>query len=376
MDSPFTITVFDKAFTRRGTVGDPDALVVNLRHNQQGTAALTIRSDHHRLPDLAAHGARVVIDYDGTQVLSGVVRLRQGSGPSDRGSVTLQVSDDFRLLTRVLGWQVPGAAIGSQGTAEFRNYSDFAESVVKDVVTDNAITRLGLPVTVATDQGRGDLISVDFRMHPLADRLMPAVDQAGFGVTVSQSGAGLVVDGYEPATYPRALSEASGIVTEWSWSEADPEASRVVVGGAGEGTARAYRLVVDAAREADYGDVIEVHRDARNTATTADLDAAGAEALAEAAPTAGLSLRLAETSTFRYDPTGSSGIRVGDVVTVEVGAGVTVTDVLRECALSWTSDGGLDVTPVVGPRSDDPNRALVTAVGRLARGFRNLTAGR
>lgn len=381
MESPFTVTVFTKAFAKVGTVGDPQSLVATLRHNQVGTAALTVRSNHHRVPSLSAHGARVVIAYRGTQIMSGVVRLRQGEGPGDKGSVTFQVSDDFRLLSRVLGWQVPTDVTASgtlaQSATAYKTYSGAAETAIKAAVTDNAVNRLGLPVTVAADQLRGSSVSVKVRMHPLADRFLPAVDAAGIGVTVKQATAGgLVFDCYAPATYPRTLTEASGVVQEWSWSEADPDVTRVVVGGSGEGTLRKYRLVKDAAREAEYGDVIEVHRDSRNTDLDADMDASGAETLTEGAPTAGLSVRLAETSTFRYDPTGAAGIRVGDRVTLAVGGGVTVTDVLRECTLSWTAGNGLEVTPTVGDRSDDPSRSLVKAVGRIARSIRNLTAGR
>lgn len=368
MDAPFTITVYDKAFVRRGTIGDPISVVATPRHNQQSTAAITLDSDHHRLTDLTAPGARVVLHYQGGFLMSGAVRLRQGEGPAAQGTVTVQLIDDWRLLTRILGWPAPTAGIAAQNTAEYDVRTGPAESVVKAYVAANAITRLGLPVTVAPDQGRGATITVQMRMHPLADRLLPVVDQAGVGITVRQSGAVLEVDCYESADFPRTLSEASGIVTEWSWSLANPEATRVVIGGDGEGTARTFRALVDTARETEWGDVIEVFRDARNANSPAEMDATGTEVLTEGSPTSGLSVRLAETSTFRY----GQAIKVGDRVRIEVGPGVIVEDVLREATISWTRDSGLSVTPLVGERSDDPNRTLARSIARLARGIRNL----
>ena len=139
---------------------------------------------------------------------------------------------------------------------------------------------------------------------------------------------------------------------------------------------RTFRQVIDAGLETKYKDIIEVFADANDAADSAALTAKATTALAEFAPKAGLSLKLSETNAFRYDPTGVSGIRVGDIVRVEVGPGVIVEDVLREVALEWTTDNGLVVTPMIGDKQDDPNTTLARNVARLKLAFRNLTAGR
>lgn len=380
MDSPFSVEVLDKAFSRRGWVGDPISLVVSPRHNRQPTGALTVRSDHRRLPDLADKGARVRIRYEDELTMTGRVTLRQGKGPSSSGTVTFQVTDDWRLFTRVQGWPNPAGTLAQQGdaTREDKRTGNM-ETVARGFIQANVINRLGLPVSMGANSNRGATATVSMRFHPLADRLMPAMDTAGLGATVQQSGAGWVVGFYAPRVYPRTLTEASGVVQEWGWSQSDPTVTRVVGGGEGEAEARVHRQIIDAARESEWGDVIEGFRDARDVRTTetdwqALLDARIQESLDEGAPTAGLSLKLAETSTFRYDPTGTSGVRVGDKVRVEVGPGVVVEDVLREAHLSWTADEGLLVTPVVGERTDDPTRTLARAVASLARSFRD--AGR
>lgn len=379
MVSPFRVTVFDGGMNRLGWIGDPIAVTVTERHNQISTGEVTVRSDHQRMSDLIADGARLTVDYldeSGEvlrRVLSGPVRSLRGQGPSSAGTVTVGVESDARLLSRVLGWPVPGAALGSQ-TSAYDVRSGAAETVLKGYVTANAVTRLGLPVTVATDQARGGTIKTQARFHPLADVLLEAVEGAGLGVSVVQDDAAqsLVVDVYEPATYPRTLTEQSGVVVDWSWSVQGPTATRVIAGDQGEGAARSFTTTVHTARESMWSDVIEVFRDARDTDDATTLTQRRDDTLAEGAPKRGLRVELAESAGFRY----GQGIRVGDTVTVEVGPGVTVTDVLREAVLSWDAQDGLVVTPVVGERSDDPGATIAHAIYALGRAFRHVAGSR
>ena len=69
-------------------------------------------------------------------------------------------------------------------------------------------------------------------------------------------------------------------------------------------------------------------------------------------------------------------VRVGDQVTTRIAPGADITDVLREARITWTVDAGLEVTPVVGERSDDTSTVLHRVVSQLARGIRDLKAGR
>lgn len=367
MPSPFAITVFDKAFNRKGFVGDPQSVELHPRHNAQPTAVITVAADHTYAAALLADGARVTVDYDGDQITSGPVRGKAGNSGLD-STLTLSVEDDWRLLSRVLAWPNPTGAITAQGAATaYDSKTGPAETVAKWFI-GRAVTRLGLPVTIAPDLGRGAVITVQMRMHPLADRLLPLIDQAGIGVTVRQVGAALVVDCYEPSWYPRDLTAASGVVQAWEWDTKAPTATRTVIGAQGEGTAREFRLLTDTTLEATWGDTIETFTDARDTSVDTELDARGAQTLAEGAPTAGLKLTLAETDTFRYGRT----VRVGDLVTTVLVPGAPpITDVLREAVLLWNVADGFNVTPVVGDRSDDPSRIFAKAIASIARAIRN-----
>lgn len=368
--SPFRITAWSKAFTRVGLLGDPDSVTLTPRHNQQPTGQITLRSEHQLAPRLLTEGCRLTVDYYGQQVMSGLVDSIQGTA-SPSGLLTVQLRDDWCLLTDLLGWPVPTAAISAQAAAEYDTKTGPAETVLK-WFAGRAITRLGLPVTVAPDLGRGSTITVQMRMNALADNLFPLVDQAGIGTSVRQVGAGLVLDCYAPAAYPRTLTPRSGVVTDWEWSRAAPKATRVVVGGQGDKTARVFRERVDTAAESLWGIKREAFLDATDVATSAMYDARGDALLAEQRATAGLRLSLAETDTFRY----GQHLTVGDQVTTQLVPNADpITDILREATISWSAHPGPDqpaltVVPVVGERSDDPDRILARAVTSIARAVR------
>ncbi len=378
MTSPFKVTLYSKAFVKLGQVGTWKTLSVTPRHNQQPTASLTVDVGSPRLNDLLTDGVRAVIHYRGTQMMSGPVRSWQAQGPSATADFTFQIADDWWLFQRLLAWPVPtaaGADLDTKLTAQTSEYDTKtgpAETVLKGIVSDN-VGRLTPTVTVAPDQGRGGTISLANRFHPLTDRLLPLLDAAGIGVTVKQVGTGLTLDVYTTRTYPRTLSEDSGILQSWTISSAGPKVTRDIVGGKGTGTARVFRSVIDSNLETRFGYAIEGFKDATDLDTIYQLDQRGIDDLATLGPTNGITVTLAETSTFRYDPTRSGGVGVGDIVTLRVAPGVTRTDVLRAATLTDTPAAGLVVTPQVGDLSNDPSLSLAQTVAAFAREARSGT---
>jgi hypothetical protein len=357
---PFEILVY-VGWDFRGWVGRPLDVKPTIRHNVKSTATFRIDSDHIRASDLMSPGARVVIYKRGEFQMSGPVRQVAGQFAMD-AALTFTVEDDFRILHNWLMWPKPWAAVTAQDV-EYRTITGPAETVVKTVMAENAIVRLGFPLTVAPDQGRGAVGTYTFRFHPAYDRLFPAVDQAGIGVTVRHSGNGLELDCYEPRNYPHLLSPESGTVIGGGYSLAAPTATRVVVGGQGEGVAREFRTFPDPSREVEWNDVIEVMRDARDSGSGDVYAHRADETLSEGAPLAGLSLELSETKHFRY---GGDGLRVGDLVTAMVN-GQPYADTLREVRLTWDKKDGDKATPVIGERDDDPDVQLAKSIRALKR---------
>lgn len=364
------LVVQDKARHRVGWVGDPVSVSMTPRHNQQPTGSITLLATDPKTNLLRVPGARIACEFRGEHMLGGRVMSHRTEGEGDAQTLTFEVADDWRLLSRLLGWQVPAAAITAQGSAEYRTITGPAETVVKTLVAENA-TRSGVPVIIAPDLGRGDTITIKARMDKLTDVLFPLVDHAGIGISVVGSPAGFTVDAYVPHLWPIKLSRAGRTLTDLQWSQQLPTVTRVVVGADGDGTARIYRQLVDTDLEAELGDVIEVFVDARDLKhTDADFEAqwlARAQAaLAAGALTSGLSVKLAESRRFRYGP---GGVHVGDRVPVAMDGTVTVTDVLRSATLTWSKDG-TQVTPVVGERTDDPDTVLAAAVASAHRSIR------
>ncbi|GAP53954.1 conserved hypothetical protein [Arthrobacter sp. Hiyo6] len=355
---PYEIVVY-RGWTFTGWVGRPGELKPTIRHNMKSTATFTIDADHRRASDLMAPGARVMIYRHGELEMTGPVRHVAGQFTA-AATLTFTVEDDFRILHNWLAWPKPAAAITGQDV-EYRTITGPAETVVKTILAENA-TRLNAPLTLAPDLGRGAVGTYTFRFHPAYDRLFPAVDKAGIGVTVRQNGAGLLLDCYTPRDYPHRLSMESGTVTGGTYTLAAPNVTSVVVGGQGEGTARVFKSFVATDLDPAWNDVIEVLQDARDS-SSGDVYATRAnEVFAEGAPLTGLALELSETPHFRY---GGDGLRVGDRVTAMI-RGQAFTDVLREVRLGWDKDGDT-ATPVVGERTDDPDLTLAKRIRALQR---------
>ena len=382
MDSPFVTTIYGPDFTRRGWVGDYEQLVATPRHNAVPTLSLTVAADHPRLPQLLADGARVTVDYRTDpadpnvleQVFSGPLTAEQGTFPTSTSTVTLTGEGDLGIFGQVLGWPVPAAGIGAQSAAAYDVRTGPAETVIKGYAAANMVSRLGLPITVAPDLVRGATVKAQARMDVLRDLLFPLATAAGLGISVVQQGAGLVLDVYVPTVRARVLTEDSGVLVGGNWTRTRASATDVIVGGQGEGTARTFRLVRDTGLATAIGTRLEVFTDATDLTTTADLDARAGEKLAEGAPAAGISLQLAETSTWRYGRT----VRVGDVVTVQLATGVTTTDVVGQVVLSHSKQDGLVVSPRVGDESAnaEPNAMLARALARVAATVRRINTRR
>lgn len=207
-------------------------------------------------------------------------------------------------------------------------------------------------------------------MTSLSDALLPQLANSGIGLKVIQDGDHLLVDVYETTAYPHVLTERSGIVQDWSWSTQAPTVTRTVVGGEGVGTAREFNLQTDATAEAAWFDVIESFTDDRDEPDVTKLPAAGQATLTDGAATAGLSVTLSETATFRY----GDAVNVGDTVPIEVGPGISITDVLTQATLNWDRETGFTAGPTVGDHSDDPTKKLVRRLVKLNRTVRKFLA--
>jgi hypothetical protein len=379
MENPFEIKVYDKNFAFKGYIGNPVSLIVTPRLNDTGSAIVEIDMTHRLAPVVLEDGARMVISKDGQFVLSGRIYQKSSEGPSVTATLKLTVLSDFQLMKQILAWPDPAADVLTQANPDMKGTytAASAEELLKLIVTQNMITRLGLPVTCGPALGRGDPITADeavvVRFDSLFEKLFPLMEQKGLCVTFQQSGAGVVCDVFTPPVYKFTLTEESGVLQSWSWSSTEPVATRIVAGSRGAAT-DTYVITqfgsdaMDPPLEPTYGTVIESYEDISDADTQAKLDAAAAKKLEEKIPRSGFTVRLAETQTFRY---GEDNLVVGALVTISVG-GVTRTDYLREVTMTYSREAGVQVTPMVGDIQDNADRKLGRFLARLQKSINQL----
>ena len=372
--SVLEVQLYDRAFTRLGWLNDFTSLSVTWRHNRRDMATITVPADHLRAAQLVEPGRRVVIAYtpDGgtTQTMSGRIGTVQAQGPRGSSSLVVTILGDW--VDGMLAWPVPAAALSAQSVA-YWTATGPAETVIKGIITANAVTRLGLPFTVAADAARGSTVNVSARMVPLSDAVEAAADLGGVGLRLAQTlgGSTIGVDCYVGANRSaRVLSEESGSVTSWSLTVNAPKATRAVVGLQGEGTDRAFLAVTDTTAEADW-DLVEMFVDADDLTAlqTTEGTQRGMDKLAEQAATISVTATLAESDVWRF----GRNLFLGDQVSVEPVPGLLRVERVREARLTFTPDAGLIVEPVLGnPEATEPERAMASHVARLAAAIRLL----
>lgn len=420
----FHITVWDKTFAFQQFVGDPVYATVTPRWPGVGTAEVRLRATDPANEWLQKEGANITVQYKDSEVIfSGPVTSWQGSFLLG-GTVTYQFDDWYTLLRETLGFVVPSGDLQAAsltdeaqtylapgtthtaGAADGNGYyhwpSTVAESAVKAVLTAN-FTRLNRPVTVLPDQGRGGTLASDDMPTVRFDDLETVCEKITtlgalrIRVWLEPGNTRLSLETYPQKTYAHALTYESGVLQDGNFSTQAPGATRVIVGGPGEDTARAFYGSTDTAAETAWGRPIETFQDstsnadliwpdtytdaqkvpkyypvnpdissANKTAFLKTLAVSAADALAAASAKSGIEVTLSETDAWHYG--GLDGFTVGDIVTVSSG-GVAFTDAITEATLAWSVES-FTVTPVVGPRTDDPDVLLLQAVRLLGRRLR------
>lgn len=354
----------------------PQKSLVTLRWNGVSAAYLTLPENHAIIPTLVAEeGVRCavwMITIDGgtltkRRLLEGRVGNVAGSD-APFGVVTVPVLDDWQDFATLLGWQVPGSAIGSQSSAEYARYTGRSDTNALAAIAAN-VTRLGRPWDVAPSLGLGTVGPLELRMHDLAEKIIPPLiaDRLQLRIARNRDTNRWDVDVVQGDVFPRPITPQSGVLSTWSWVKEPPTATRAIVGGRGDGTARQFVRVIDAALEAQLGVALEIFVDARNAEEGAALAPYGWAELAKHRGKAGLTATLRETSWFRF----AEGFELGDRVLVQIGA-LHVEDVISQVDISHDVRSGFSAVPKIGLATEDPTERLVGFVRNVATAVRGL----
>jgi hypothetical protein len=182
--------------------------------------------------------------------------------------------------------------------------------------------------------------------------LLPDLAEAGnlrIRVVHTEDGAGAwldltideVADVSDDIRFGTADSTASGIIAEWEYETRAPEATRVIVAGGGELTARDFLQLDEPAAEALWGGAVERLVDQRQVDPASanklsELTRAAQEALDEGAGIVKVSFTplLGPDLEYRRD------VRVGDIVGYDLPGLDPAEDKIREARTTVTFESG------------------------------------
>lgn len=346
MSEPVVVTVWKKLGAGFGwglaaRLDSYESLSVEPRHNAPGVWSLVLP-----VSDLSAKLTKtrlVTFDYRGTRV-TGAVR-QYGAQADDSGRVSIEATgvDVLAWLGHLLCWPDPAAALGAQSTDRYRA-TGAAETVLRALVVANSDRLAGFELAAPASAGRGGTVNLSERFSNLLTVVQSKASYAGLGVRlglVNRSGtstrADLTLQWYVPADKSNRvrLSHKVGTMRTWKQADTSPTATRAIVGGSGQGTARVFRQVVDGPAEAEWGSKQEVFVDARDATTTTLLDERGAEALTQAAEQSSFELEAVEATGMRY----GEHFSLGDKVLVELLTGVSSVQPLGGVKLAADASG-------------------------------------
>lgn len=367
------VDVYDPDFSWAGQLSVIGSLTATQRTWERSTATFATDPDSDLRDALMADGALAAVVVDGEQFVAGWL-------DSDGGSVDPAAPLEYGLLgvETVLwdtsGWPKPDAGVTGQDVEYWRMRGP-AETVVKAALQQNA-QRLGLPLIIAPDQGRGAVIEVSLRYHPLIDRMQAQLATSGLRPVVTiLEGQGVGFDVAETTTHTVPMGAADGVITGGTWTRHRPTVTRAIAGSQGEGTDRAMWGPHSAPWEASSARRIETFVDARDVGDGAEggspEDTVADRlrvAVTEGEATYDLALELDSTDEFAY----ATHWRPGDVVPLQPRHDVEIVTRLDAAELSITD--GIRIRPVIGA-GDDPLAAafmpVTNAVIRLARAARD-----
>jgi len=340
------------------------------RHLQPGPWSLTVPYDEQALRILPDR--LVSFDWRSTRFTGVITELKPVK--DERGIPTLQVAGAAAvgMLGWATAWRDPAAGPDDQ-PAQAALLSGPAETVIRDVVRANMVTRRGDRLTVPASAGTGATIRCRPDLENLFDLVAAKAKRGGIGVDVqlvntSGTRAVLTLETYVPEDRSGRvrLSERVGTVRGWENVNTAPAATRVFVpGSAGVQVVTTPESVATAAT---WGGHREQWLAPVNSFDPPDLEQAGNEALDGGAATTSLTVTAAEAEGMRA----FTHYRAGDIAAAELTTGLAVTDVISGIEVRCDTSGPV-VTPKFGdPDADDPFSETPNVVAALQRDVRQL----
>lgn len=365
-------------------VGDPiycyDTVDVTLRFNEVSSGQFTAPA-HPWIREQLAPRNRIVVIRDGQVFMAGpwekrlIERSDEGEN-SGVGKLTVDFAEDLSLMVSRNAYPNPAATPEAQAVDNW-TYNDNAEVVLQALANlsagPGAQSARRIPkLIMGGTTGVGTTVSGKLRLDQLGDGMRSiALAGGGIGFRTRQVGTDIVYETYGPRDLSNTVRFSFGLgnLRYLAYEENAPAITTAIVGGQGEGADRFLIGRTDAALEAVWGRR-ESYVARPGNDPLIDLQQAGDELLAREAATARLQSSAWDTEDQRY------GVHygLGDRVSIEVGPGEQVSDLVRLVHLQAWSTAGELVSAMVGGQdaSTDPKwiyqmREMTRRLARLER---------
>jgi hypothetical protein len=345
-----TVEVRDPDYKRVGQLAEynlPGAQF-RLRFNNVGGWSLRVPADDALGDLLRTPGYGVVVTGpQGDVIFSGPTLSAQLTQTPDdpKGVWVIEGADDTIVLQERLAYPDPATADVTAQAFSHDRRTGVAETVMKAYVDANAgpgapVSRQVAGLTVATDEGRGPVVTNAARFTRLQDLLFGIAESAVLGYDVKQVNDDLVFDVFEPVDRSNFVrfDVENDLLRSAQYGYVAPQVTRVIVAGQGEAIDRLFieRSNVDSTgAETVWGRRIEQFADARQSVDVVELEQAGDEALADTGKTV---VSVGVTPTDDVQMRFGFDWNLGDVVSVTAGD-VETTATVTEVGISIQSDG-------------------------------------
>lgn len=372
---PYEIRIRDTNRIKTGDLGRITSLKIIPRFLDVGAFEVSVPLAHSQVSKLVPGGWLQFLSED-EEIISGQIRGFKTIVDENNVGGTLQVYGPSaeQVVADRLAYQVPTSAATSQGAADYDRRSGVAETVVKAYVNLNAgpgalVARRVAGLVMETDLARGASVKGSARMFNLSELISPLCLSGGIGWRVRFNGDNLEFQVYVPSDKSGTAKFGStlGNLVSFERVREAAKTNTSIVGGQGEGTARVFREMGDAAAVAAWNNRTETFIDRRDTTDTIELDQAGTEELVNNGPIEGLSIKTADIPNMRF----YRDYFLGDKVSIpEAG----ITDIIREIEINLTADGGPSAETTVGSAATTGNLKMIKKLAELDKKLAELQA--
>lgn len=347
----WTIHVRNPAFQRVAMLDDYQKLEAVKRLNRIGAWVLDLNAsvETTQLLTQPGWGIEVTRTSDGAPLISGPMTKAERKRDKTTNTVTVFGVDDMIHLNDRLVHPQPATASPPYSVSEHDVRTGVCSTILRQYVDVNlGPSALGsrkvTGLTLASDPVAGSTVTGRGRWQNLLTFLEElALAGGGLAFDVRQSPAALQFVVWAPSDKSATVkfSVELGNLTAYEYSLAAPQASYIVCGGGGEGTARKIRERTGSEDVVSWGRRIEKFVDRRDTSADTELDQEITKALDEGKTETTVSFEPVDLPGMTY----LDHYQLGDQVSAVVDD--SVTELIREVKVQ-ANPGATRITPSIG----------------------------